>query len=106
MNMTTIQIGNITIDDVEVLPSGVVRKIGRRARFRDTSAQEDVMSLRNRSLRHLVMIVYNIKHSGYRIDQIDQFTLLEYCQRFLRCSERTAYDYAKAIGWVGALLGS
>lgn len=103
--MATIQIGGITIDNVEVLPSGLVRKIGRKVRLRDTSAQEDVMSIRNRSLRRLVMIVYNIDNSGYNVNQIDQFIKLEYCQRFLNCSERTAYDYTKAIEWVGATLG-
>lgn len=102
--MATIQIGSITIDDVEVLSSGVIRKIGVEERFRNTSAREDIMSIRNRSLRRLVIIVYNIKNSGNNVTQIHRPILLEYCQRFLNCSERTAYDYAKAIEWFGALL--
>lgn len=102
--MATIRIGHIIIDNVEVLSSGVVRKIGVKERFRDTSVEEDIMSIRNRSLRNLVMIVYNIQHSECRINQIGTAVQLEYCQRFLNCSGRTAYDYAKAVRWLGALL--
>ena len=102
--MVSIQIGPVTIDDVEILPYGVVRKIGSRARLRDTSAQEEIWAITSKSLRHLVVLIYNIQHSGYQIGRLDRPVLVEYCQEFLRCSRRTAYNYAKAIQWICVLL--
>lgn len=102
--MPSIQIGHVTIDDVEIRPNGLVKKIGSRARLRNTSAQEDIWAITSKSLRHLVVIIYNIQNSGYHIGRLARPVLVEYCQKFLRCSRRTAYNYAKAIEWICAQL--
>ena len=103
VNMATIRIGDITIDNVEVSSSGLVRKIGGETRFRNTSVEEDVASITSNSLRYLVTMVYNIQNSGHDITRINKPVLLEHCQKFLGCSERTAYNYVKAMVWLGAL---
>ena len=100
----SIGIGDVTIDDVEILQNGVVRKIGVRPRFRNPSLIDDIMAIANKSLRRLIVMTYNIEHSGYHIGQLDLPILVEYCEAFLDCSEKTAYNYAKTLLYICTIL--
>jgi len=104
MSEQSIQIGNVTIDSVERLPNGVLRKMGVHSRLRSASLEDDVRSIANKSLRRLVMMVYNIEHSAYDITRLDSPIMVEYCEKFLGCSKRTAYDYAKTLLLVCTIL--
>lgn len=98
--MTRIKIGNVIIEDVEVTEHGVIKKAGKEPRLRDGSAVDSFQAISSRTLRRLALLVYNLYKSGLSVGQIEMPVLVEYCKKELKCSARTAYNYANTIGWI------
>lgn len=104
--MTRIKIGNVIIEDVEITEHGIIKKVGKEARLTGGSVVDSILAISSGTLRHLVILVYNITKSGFDIGQIELPVLVEYCKKELECSDRTAYNYANTLKWVYCYLSS
>lgn len=99
--MASIRIGNAVIDNVEIDENGIVHKTGRRSRVREVSLTDELRSVTNTSLRRLMLLFYNMYwHSDYRVSLLDFPVLVEYVQKELNCSLKSAYNYAHAMEWI------
>lgn len=94
--MTYIKIGNVKIDNVEI-KYGVVRKIGKTPRTHRGHPRQRVKSISSKVLKRLIHLWSYILKAGYSPCQIDQPVLVEYIQKELELSKKTAYDYANTM---------
>lgn len=93
-----LKIGNIEIDDVEQLKSGIyVYKNKHRKSRLDNVKPWDVILLGSKPLYKLVTIAEEIHRSGHKATDLSPPVLRDAIRKLLNCTEATANKYRTAL---------
>lgn len=101
--MATLEVGDIVIEDVEIRHRVLYKEgITPRSYPIEMSFQQQILKVSNQTLRNIMVMLFNLTNNnlGVPVNNITRPVLVEYAQKFIGCSEKTAYNYANAMQFI------